>query len=702
MRKHLCVLIAAVLTASGAGAATAPAALPATAAPAPTHLEWTPVAQAGGIDVAGMDTTVAPGEDFDHYANGRWEQLTPIPADRSTTSVFYLIFQRAEQRNADLVRALAASHPAEGTDARRIADYYAACMDAAGIDRRGLDALAPTLASIDAIKDRNDLARVLGQGLRADVDPINNTQLHTDHLFGLFVAQDMENPTRNMAYLLQGGLGLPNRDYYLSPDASMAGYRDKYRTYIAELLEMAGMKDAPARADGILALETRIAQAQANIVDSQDVHKAYHPWPRAAFAEKAPGLDWDIYFKAAGLNDQTVITPWQADAITSLSALVASQPLQAWKDWLVFHAIDDATGFLPATYDQLGFQFHDHVLSGTPQQAPRWKRALAAVNADLGDAVGKEYVARYFPASSKTQVQQLVANLEAAFDRRIDALSWMSPATKHHGHEKIATLRVGVGYPDHWRDDSGLTIRADDALGNHLRAQAFRYRQQLAKLSAPVDRGEWWMTPQTVNAVNLPLQNALNFPAAILDAPFFDPKADAAVNYGSIGSIIGHEISHSFDSSGAEFDAQGKLANWWTPADQEHFKQATAQLAAQYDTYEVLPGLHINGEQTLAENIADLAGLVVAWDAYQHSLDGKPAPVIDGMTGAQRFFLAYAQSRRGKYREAALRKQVITDGHAAGRWRAQTVRNVDEWYAAFPSKPGQALYLAPKDRVRIW
>ncbi|MBS0213362.1 MAG: M13 family metallopeptidase [Proteobacteria bacterium] len=708
MRKPLCILIAAALTIATAQAAPPPATTPASPAPASTaaaatsSLDWTPVHEAGGIDLNGMDVRVKPGDDFDAYANGRWEQLTPIPADRSSISVFYLIFQRAEQRNADLLKELAASHPAAGTDARRIADYYAAYMDEAAIEKAGLTPLTPTLANIDAIANVHDLSRALGEQLRADVDPVNATHLYTDHLFGLFVAQAMEDPAHNMPYLLQGGLGLPSRDYYLSNDATMAGYRTKYLAYIADLLTLAGVKDAQGRAQGILDLETKIATAQASIVDSEDVHKANHPWLRDTFATRAPGMDWDGFFKAAGLDREQVVTPWQADAVRGLSALVASQALQTWKDWMLFHALDDAAPLLPSGYAQLHFQFHGHTLSGTPEQSPRWKRALAAVNADLGDAVGKLYVAKYFPPASKAQVQQMVGNIEAAFDARIDALDWMSPATKARAHEKIATLKVGVGYPETWRDYSTLTIKPDDALGNHLRASEYEYRHQLAKLGAQVDRGEWWMTPQTVNAVNLPLQNALNFPAAILDAPFFDPQADAAVNYGSIGSIIGHEISHSFDSSGAEFDAQGRLANWWTPADMQHFQDATRKLAAQYDAYEVLPGLHINGEQTLAENIADVAGLMVAWVAYQKSLGGQPAPVIDGMTGAQRFFLAYAQSRRGKLRDAALRQQILTDGHSPGRWRAQTVRNLDAWYDAFPSKPGQALYLAPADRVHIW
>jgi putative endopeptidase len=482
----------------------------------------------------------------------------------------------------------------------------------------------------------------------------------------------------------------------------MVGIRDKYKAYVAAMLRQAGIADSDAKAAAVYALEEKIARAQASIIDTENVHKANNPWPVAEFAKKAPGLDWATYFKAAGLDGQQVINAWQPDAIAKLSALTASQPLDTWKDWMAFHAINRSAGLLPKAYADLSFGFYGTTLNGTPKQRDRWKRALGAVNDALGDAVGKIYVQKYFPASSREQVQQMVSNLLAVFPERIDQLDWMSPDTKAKAKAKVAATKVGVGYPDTWRDYSALAIKPDDALGNLQRASLAETKHQLAKLGQPVDRGEWWMTPQTVNAVNLPLQNALNFPAAILEPPFFDPAADAAANYGSIGATIGHEISHSFDNTGAEFDAQGRLANWWTPSDAAHFKAAGARLIAQYDAYEALPGLHLNGAQTLGENIADLAGLSVAHDAYIKSLGGKPAPVIDGLTGDQRFFLAFAQSWRSKTRDAALRAQVVSDGHAPGRFRAQTVRNIDAWYDAFAPKPGQALYLKPEARVRIW
>jgi putative endopeptidase len=661
-----------------------------------------PAAPISGIDLAGIDKSVQPGDDFNAYANGEWLKTAEIPADRSSTGVFVKVFELSEQRNKDLIQSIAASKPAAGTDDARIADYYTAYMDDATIEKRGLEPIKPRLDQIEGIADKTALAQVMGENLRVDVDPLNNTNYQTEHLFGLFVTQGLEDPQHSYSYLLQGGLGMPNRDYYVSSDAKMVALRGKYRDYVTAMLDTAGIKDAKAKAKSILELESKIAKAQASIVETENIHKANNPWTMDDFTKKAPGLDWATYFKAGGIGDAKTIYAWQPEAIAKLSALVASQPLQVWKDFLTFHALNHNASLLPKAYADLSFGFYGTALSGTPQQRDRWKRAIGAVNNDLGDAVGKLYANKYFPASSREQVQQLVSNLLAVFPDRIDKLEWMSAATKAKAKEKVAATKVGVGYPDSWRDYASLEIKADDAFGNAVRAGQAETRHQLAKLGKPVDRAEWWMNPQTVNAVNLPLQNALNFPAAILEAPFFDPKADAAANYGAIGAVIGHEISHSFDNLGAEFDATGKLQNWWTPEDSAHFKAASEQLIKQYDAYEPLPGLHINGEQTLGENIADLAGLQVAHEAYLKSLNGKPAPVIDGLTGDQRFFLAFAQTWRTKMRDEALRARVIGDGHSPGSFRAQTVRNIDAWYDAFAAKPGQKLYLEPKDRVRIW
>lgn len=661
-----------------------------------------PPANTIGVNLALRDVAVKPGDDFDEYANGGWRKTTEIPADRSSTGVGFEVFQKAEKRNADLVREAGAGKPAAGTPQRLIADYYAAFMDTDGIEKRGLAPLQERLAKITGIKSKTDLARALGQQLRADTDPLNATEFWTENLFGLFVTQALGDPSRTVPYLLQGGLGMPDREYYVSTKPEMAKLREAYQVYVGELLKLAGHSDPAAHVERIMVLELKIAAAHLDQTTSQDVHKANNSWSVAQLSSEAPGLDWKTYLSAAGLEKQPTFIIWQPGAIKGLSALVGSEPLETWRDWMTFHTLNQSASFLPKAYDDLRFGFYGKTLQGTPQQRDRWKRAIAHTNADLGDAVGKIYVAKYFPASSKTELQTMVKNLVSAFERRVEALDWMAPATKAQAKAKLKTLRVGVGYPETWRDYKGLVIRPDDPVGNAWRASEWEYRHQIAKFGKPIDRNEWWMTPQTVNALNLPLQNALNFPAAILEAPYFDPKADAAANYGAIGAIIGHEISHSFDNTGAEFNAAGKLENWWTPEDQAHFKAAGKRLVDQYNAYEVLPGVHVPGEQTLGENIADVAGLAAAYDGYKISLQGKPLPVVDGLTGDQRFFLAFAQAWRNKVREAALRQQIVTDGHAPARERAQTVRNLDPWYEAYEVKPGEKLYLAPADRVRIW
>ena len=450
-----------------------------------------------------------------------------------------------------------------------------------------------------------------------------------------------------------------------------------------------------------LELETKIAGVHLSLAHSPDAQRAT-PWSAADFAAKAPGIDWKPFWRAAGLGSQSRFVVWQPGAITGLSALVASEPLQSWQDWMIFHAIDRSAAVLPKAFNDAQFDFYGRQLTGAPAQRPRDKRAIAATNGALGDAIGRIYAQRHFPASSKADIQAMVAGILKAFDTRVAGLDWMAAATKAEARRKIETMRVGIGYPERWRDYGALVVRRDDPVGNMERASLVQTRQQLAKIGRPVDRGEWWMTPQTVNAVNLPLQNALNFPAAILEAPFFDPHRDAAANYGAIGSTIGHEISHSFDNTGADFDASGRLRNWWTPADLQRFQASGAALAAQYDAYEPFPGLHVKGKQTLGENIADVAGLTATIDAYHASLGGRPAPVIDGMTGDQRLFLAFAQGWRQKTRDAAAKAQLATDGHAPARYRAFTVRNLDAWYDAFGVKPGDAMYLPPEKRVHVW
>lgn len=655
-----------------------------------------------GVTLSYRDLATKPGDDFEEYANGGWRRRTEIPPDRPSTSASFEVFQRAEKRNADLIRAISGSKADAGTPKRMIADYYAAFMDTAEIEKKGFTPLEEKLKTIEKIGTREELARALGQRLRADVDPLNATAMWTENLFGTWITQALSDPTQTVPYFLQGGLGMPDREYYVSDKPEMKSLREVYKKYIGDQLKLTSLSQAEERAKRIMALEMKVAQVHADRVASQDVHKASGLMTAEELSKNAPGLDWKTYLTAAGLEKQPKFILWQPDAIKSLSALVGSEPLETWKDWLAFHTVNQSAICLSKAFDDLHFDFYGKTLLGTPEQRDRWKRGVAAVNTDLGDAVGRLYVEKHFPPSSKAEVEAMAKNILAAFDRRIDALTWMAPETKEQAKAKIKTLRVGVGYPEGWRDYSGLEIRRDDAVGNWWRAREWEYRYQLAKLGQPVDRAEWWMTPQTVNAVNLPLQNAMNFPAAYLEAPLFDPKADAAANYGAVGSTIGHEISHSFDNTGAEFNASGKLENWWTPADQAHFKEASQRLVDEFNAYEPLPGLHINGEQTLGENIADVAGLAAAYDAYKMSLNGKPLPVVDGLTGDQRFFLAFTQAWRQKIRDAALRQQIVTNEHAPNRYRAQTVRNIDAWYDAYGAKDGEKLYLAPDARVRIW
>jgi predicted metalloendopeptidase len=513
----------------------------------------------------------------------------------------------------------------------------------------------------------------------------------------------LNDPSQYSPFLLQGGLGMPDRDYYLNPSPRMADIRTKYQAHIAAVLKAAQVSDPEAKAARIFDLEHRMAEVHWSRAESEDVLKGNNHWTRGDFDQHAPGLDWNAFLAAAGLDDKKLrFVVWQPSALTGLSALTASQPLETWKDYLLFHAVERASPYLPKTFVDEGFAFYGTVLAGTPQLRPRWKRAVDATDEALGDAVGKLYAERYFPPSEKARAEGMVRNLLTAFAERIDKLDWMAPQTRAKAKEKLGVLKVGVGYPDHWRDYSGLQVVRGDALGNAERAELFEYHRNLAKLGHPVDRSEWVMTPQTVNAVNLPAMNAINFPAAILQPPYFDPQREEVMDYGSIGAVIGHEISHSFDDQGALFDAKGRLNNWWTKEDFAHFQAAGARLVAQFDAYHPFPDLAVNGKQTLSENIADVAGLAAAYDAWRLGLHGTKATPVSGFNGDQLFFLSFAQAWRLKIREPALRQRIVTDGHAPSEYRADTVRNLDAWYTAFTVQAGQKLYLAPQDRVRIW
>jgi predicted metalloendopeptidase len=654
-----------------------------------------------GIVPASMDRSVQAGDDFFAYANGTWVKNTPIPDDRSSVGGFYIADQERERQTRELLDAILKSNPAPGTNDAKIANYYDAYLDTGAIDRAGLAPARADLEAIAHIADKHQLSAAIGKTLRADTDPLNATNFQTENLFGIFVTQGLSTPGATMPYLMQGGIGLPEREYYLSTDAEMAKLRAEYRAYVQQILQLAEYPDPPAAADRITGLETKIARAHETREESDDFAAGATVWTRAELERHARGIDWAALLDAAQLGGVQSFEAYHAKSIPKLAALVAAEPLDAWKDWLAFHTLNQQANVLPQAFRDASFAFNGTTLQGTPKQRPRDQRAMNAVSGALQDAVGKAYVDKYFPATAKARIQGMVDNIKAAFAHRVEAIDWLAPSTRQEALKKVESIVVGVGYPDHWRDYSSLEI-GNDAYANQKNAARFEYGYQIAKIGKPMERGEWWMPPQLVNAVNLPVQNALNFPAAILQRPFFDPQADAAFNYGAIGATIGHEISHSFDNNGALFDSSGRLRNWWTPGDFQRFEQAGQALAAQFDAYEALPGLHVNGKLTLGENIADVAGLAAAYDAYRRSLGGAEAPVMDGFTGDQRFFLAYAQSWASKMRDATLRQRIATDGHAPDRFRALTVRNLDAWYGAFNVQPGQKLYLPPGQRVRVW
>ncbi len=675
--------------AQGSGSAGSGSAAPAQPPPPPSP----------ALDLTGMDKSVKPGDDFFAYANGTWIKNTEIPADRSSWGSGAITVEKTAKRVADLIKESMTAP--DGSEARKIGDYYATYMDEAAIEKAGIAPLKADLDKIAAIKEPKDLATVIGSTLRADVDAINNTNFETTNLWGVWIAQDLTDPSKYIPFLMQGGLGMPSRDYYLDKAPKMAEMRTKYQAHIAAVLKLADIADPDPTAAKIMDLETKIATAHQPRSDSENVKNGTTHWTRAELDTKAPGLDWGALLAAAQLDKVEVFDVWHPKATTGLAALAKSVPLDTWKAYLTFRAIEKAAPFLPKAFVDESFAFYGSALAGTPALAERWKRGVDFTSDALGEAVGKLYVQKYFPDAAKQKITALVKNIVAAFDRRIDQLAWMTPATKAKAKAKLAIIKVSVGYPDKFRDYSGLEVVKGDALGNAQRASMFEYKRNLAKLGKPVDRDEWVMTPHLVNAVNLPAMNAMNFPAGMLQPPYFDPDRPAAMDYGAIGSVIGHEISHSFDDQGALFDQNGKLENWWTKEDFAHFAASGTALAKQYDAYKPFPDVSVNGKQTLSENIADVAGLSAAYDAYRMSLGGKEAPVWEGLTGDQQFFLSFAQAWRTKYREPALRRRILTDGHSPGEYRADTVRNLDAWYTAFDVKDGK-LALPPEQRVKIW
>ena len=661
-----------------------------------------PAPEAYGVVLANMDRRVEPGDDFFKYSNGAWLERTKIPADRGWFGSDALLQDLTNKQTVELIEQAAKQNVPAGSNLRKIADLYDSYMDEVAIEKRGLAPLKPHLDAVAAIQSKDQLAFALGETLREDVDALNDTNFHTDNLFGLWVAPGFHEPAHYAAYLMQGGLEMPDREYYVSDTEAMRKIRAAYVTHVAAMLRLAGRSDPEARAKRVVDLEHSIAEKHWSLEEDQDIQRADNTWSRADFAAKAPGLNWPEYFRGAGLTQTSAFMVWQPSAFAGESALVASVPVETWKDWLDYHLIESMAGVLPKAVADENFSFFQKTLRGVQQQPERWKNGARLVDNFLGFAVGQLYAQKYFPQESKARVQAMTANIIEAFRRRIDALTWMDPKTKAEAKAKLATIYVGVGYPDTWKDYSAYEVKRDDAFGNVWNGKLFDYRRDVARLTRDVDRKEWYMLPQTINAMNMPLHNALQFPAAYLQAPNFEPKASDAFNYGSIGATIGHEVSHTFDDEGSRFDSTGRVRNWWTPADLKHFEEASAKLVEQYNGYHPFPDQGVNGKQTIGENIADVAGLAAAYDAWQVSRGGKPAPVIDGLTGDQQFFLGYGQSWQFKEREAVLREELATDVHSPNRYRADAVRNLNQWYAAFGVKPGDKLYLAPADRVTVW
>jgi putative endopeptidase len=650
-----------------------------------------------GLDLSAMDPSIAPGDDFYRHTNNGWLKTNTIPADRSS-------FGGALAENTQIrTRAIMETAGAAGTvNGRKIADYYAAWIDEAGLDRRGLEPLKPELARVAAIASRADLARALAVLTYADLSNPNGASRPDPGPISAGVSVDIKQPTQYVPSLGQGGICLPDRDYYLVDTPANLAARSAYRGHMARMFNLAGFDDVVARANRAYALEERIARGHRSREDSRQAEKRYNPFTRADFAARAPGLEWDAFLSSAGFEGQGRFIVAAPESLAASAAAARDVPLDDWRDYLAFRAIRNFAPCGPKALREEDFAFNEKALRGTPAMPAAWKTGVVQTDRALGQAVGEIYLARHFPPASRAMVTEMTRNLKAAMGRRIRGLSWMTPATKARALAKLQNLRVEVGGQTPPRDYTALEVKPGEAFENLLRAQAFARRRTLARLGRPVDRGDWSMNPQTINAQSNSTLVKVMFPAGYLQPPNFDPNADPAVNYGAIGRVIGHEISHQFDDQGSKFDATGALNNWWAPEDLTQFQKATSALAAQYDAYEPLPGLHINGRLTLGENIGDLAGLAVSLDAYHASLGGKPAPVLAGLTGDQRFFLSFAQTHRSLQRDNALRQQIISDPHSPNEWRSAEVRNVDAWYASFDVKPGQKMYLPPEGRVRVW
>ncbi len=648
-----------------------------------------------GFDLSGKDPAVRPGDDFFRYSGGEWMRRETLPSDRTRWGTFDQLAERAERDTRRIIEDLAAHLAPEGTPQRKVGDFYQAFLDTAAIEQRGLAPARPVLEQIRRLKTHVEVARLM---YRPDIP--------TNVPIGVGISFDQKNPDRYVVVVTHAGLGLPEREYYLRDDSQFLEIREQYRAHVARLLELAGVasgRTAARASERILALETEIAKRHWPIAKRRERELTYNLKNLSQLIEMTKGFPMAEALESAGLGKTSEFVVREADTLAPLAGLFARTPVPTWRDYLAYHYLRANASVLPKAIDDEVFAFYGRQLNGQPEQRPRWKRAVDAVNAALGEAVGQVYVERHFSAEAKQQMAALVENLRKAYAQRIRALPWMTDETKRVALEKLEAFRAKIGYPERWRDYSALEVVPGDAFGNAQRAALFEWQRDLARLDKPTDRDEWFMTPQTVNAYYNPVFNEIVFPAAILQPPFFDPAADPAVNYGAIGGVIGHEMGHGFDDQGAKSDARGVLRTWWNERDEAAFKALGDRLAEQYSQFEPLPGLRLNGRLSLGENIGDLGGLSVALEAYRLSLAGQTAPVLDGLTGEQRFFHGWAQVWRTLFREQRLRNQIMTGPHSPAEFRVNgVVRNIDAWYEAFDVKPGDRLYLPPEQRVRIW
>jgi predicted metalloendopeptidase len=643
-----------------------------------------------GVDLTTRKPSVKPGDDFFAYANGTWYDTFVIPEDRSSYGSFTVLDERARQQVRAIIEEAAAKKAARGTPEQRVGDYYASFMDEPAIEAAGLKPAQADLDRIQAMKSRTDVAKLFG------TEGIVST-------FSVAFYPDFKDPNSYNVFVFQAGLGLPDRDYYLKDDDKLKEIRAKYVAFIEQMLTLGGGKNAAADAQAIMAFETEIARRQWPIEKQRDLEAIYNPRTRAEVLSQAPGFDWPAFFEVGGLGKRDQFVLGELSAIQDIAKLVEATPLDTLKAYMTFHYLSDHAPYLPVRIDDANFAFYGQTMRGQPKKRERWKRGVDLVNGAMGEQVGQVYVQKHFPPESKAKMQDLVANLRAALAVRIDKIEWMTPETKKRAHDKLATFVTKIGYPDKWKDYSTLEVTRGDLIGNVHRAQRWQWDFEVARLDKPVDKSEWGMAPQEVNAYYNPLNNEIVFPAAILQPPFFDPNADAAVNYGAIGAVIGHEIGHGFDDQGRKFAPDGSMTDWWSEKDAAAFTTRADRLIKQYSGFEALPGLNVKGESTIGENIGDLGGLNMAYEAYHMSLKGKEPPVMEGLTGDQRFFLSFAQLWRAKYRDGALRELVLSDPHSPPYFRLNgTVRNMDAWYTAFDVKPGSKLYLKPEERVSIW